>query len=76
MKNFSFGKFNENIKISSQPVPMFRIIVFAQLGVITSTRNQFVKIVTVAQCYFFIQPCKKYGIKEVSAPNIRSHKIS
>ena len=49
-------------------------IAFAQLGVIPSTRNKFVEIVAVAECYLITNHVK--NIKEAAVPNMPSCKIS
>ena len=46
--------------------------VFAQLGVITRTRNTFVRIVAGSERYLIINS----GIKEAAVPNMPSRKIS
>ena len=47
-------------------------IVFAQLEVITRTRNKFVETVAVSERYLIINS----GIKDVAVPNMPSRKIS
>ena len=47
-------------------------IVFAQLGVIAKTSNNFAEITTAAECYLIITHEKK-RIKEVAVPNVPSY---
>ena len=49
-------------------------IAFAQLGVISRTKNRFVEIVAVAECYLITNHVK--NIKEAAVPNMPSCKIS
>ena len=49
-------------------------IAFAQLGVIPRTKNKFVDIVAVAECYLITSHVK--NIKEAAVPNMPSCKIS
>ena len=49
-------------------------VAFAQLGVIAITKNKFVEIVAVAQCYLITNHVK--NIKEAAVPNMPSCKIS
>ena len=49
-------------------------IAFGKLGVIPRTRNKFVEIVAVAECYLITNLEKR--IKEAAVPNIPSCKIS
>ena len=44
---------------------------FAQLGVIAKTRNNFAEITAVAGCYLIITHEKR--IKEVAVPNVPSY---
>ena len=75
--------------ISSQPSTMFWYcfaegfllnlrpcfdIVFAQLGIIPRTKNKFVEIVAVAECYLITNHVK--NIKEAAVLNMPSCKIS
>ena len=45
-------------------------IVFAQLGVIPRTRNNFVEVTAAVEYYFIITHVKKKRIKEVAVPNV------
>ena len=47
-------------------------IPFAQLGVIPRTRNKFVEIVAVTECYLITNDVK--NIKEAAVPNVPSCK--
>ena len=53
--------------------PCFNIA-FAQLGIIPRTKNKFVEIVAVAECYLITNHVK--NIKEAAVPNMPSCKIS
>ena len=51
-------------------------IAFAQVGVIPRTRNKFVEIIVVAECYLITNHVKKSRIKEAAVPNMPSCEIS
>ena len=51
-------------------------IAFAQVGVIPRTRNKFVEIIVVAECYLITNHVKNKESKEAAVPNMPSCEIS